>query len=481
MVELNLTTFTKRKNSTKRPESFDLTVDAVFKEACSDYNPTFIFRNDSNTFPWNYLEWGGWYYWIDNVIREKNQMVTVTCKLDPLATFKDYITGSTQFVAYDETANTEIPDTRLSKKTTEVTRVNSGAFTKLGGTASGGVGTVVIGVTGTDGISYFALTDSQAKRLFDYINTTTIPGLVNVPDIGDLTDVIDALASLAHNAGVALEQFLGSGSAADCVKSTRMIALPISSVPGSSSAIYLGKYNSGISGKKIDARIVTDFVTIAIPWTFTDWRRNAPYTEHYFFSPFIGLVHLSPSDLVGATYITANVTIDCISGSIETDLFATTAGGNVYIGTYTGSIAAEYAIGSSNTTILNAIGGVAAAVTGAVGVAAASTPAGVLAAGTAAIAGLNLANMPIPSALSGGGGGAALGLTGQCAVIEITHDTNVLPDSVAGFMGTPTMAVKSLSGLSGYVECRNASVAAPCSESELEEVNSFLNGGIYIE
>lgn len=481
-ITLKLGVVSKRKNSTYQPSSeLGAEVVAVLKDSCSDYTPTFTIKVDSNSFPYNYFEWDGWFYWIENVIREKNQLITFTGKLDPLATYKSQIVNSTQFVAYDTTANTELVDSRLSKITTGVTRVASGTFTNLGAVASSASGAVVIGVVGEGGISYFALSQSSANQLFDYINTTTIPGLVDIPEISDLTDVLHALASLAHNVGVALEQFLGSGSAADCIKSTRMIALPLSAISGSSGQIYCGKFNTGVSGKKIDYRIVNDSVSIAVPWTYSDWRRNSPYTEHYFYSPFIGLIHLPDSEMMGATFITVNVKIDVVSGDIAAEMFATTPGGSVYIGNYSGSIAAEYSIGSSNVPISTQISALAAPIvpaalgmaTGGLGYAAAV--------GTAGIAGVAIANTPVPTCISGGGGGACLGFAGNAAVIEVTHNTNVEPSSVSGFMGTPTMAVKSLSGLSGYVECRNATVAAPCSQTELDEIAAFMNGGIFIE
>ena len=61
------------------------------------------------------------------------------------------------------------------------------------------------------------------------------------------------------------------------------------------------------------------------------------------------------------------------------------------------------------------------------------------------------------------------------------HNTNVDPSSVTVFMGTPTMQVKSLAGLTGYVECKCASVALPASDAIINKVNNALNGGIYIE
>ena len=65
--------------------------------------------------------------------------------------------------------------------------------------------------------------------------------------------------------------------------------------------------------------------------------------------------------------------------------------------------------------------------------------------------------------------------------MTIFHDTVVSPDSVSAFMGTPAMAVKSLSGLSGYVETRLFSVSGTMLENERIEINRFMDGGVYIE
>ena len=47
--------------------------------------------------------------------------------------------------------------------------------------------------------------------------------------------------------------------------------------------------------------------------------------------------------------------------------------------------------------------------------------------------------------------------------------------------GRPVNKVDSIGDYSGYVQCLNASVALNASEQEIEEVNDFLNSGIYYE
>ena len=43
------------------------------------------------------------------------------------------------------------------------------------------------------------------------------------------------------------------------------------------------------------------------------------------------------------------------------------------------------------------------------------------------------------------------------------------------------MAQKALSGLSGYVQTKAASVSAPFYGGIIEEVNAALDGGVFIE
>ena len=101
--------------------------------------------------------------------------------------------------------------------------------------------------------------------------------------------------------------------------------------------------------------------------------------------------------------------------------------------------------------------------------------------GGAAVAGIIGGNTPAVSCVSGGGGGAAIGLRKRCYIFEVTHDTTVSPDSVSASIGTPAMAQKTLGSLSGYVQTRAASVSAPMYGDVIGECNSLLDGGVFIE
>ena len=118
----------------------------------------------------------------------------------------------------------------------------------------------------------------------------------------------------------------------------------------------------------------------------------------------------------------------------------------------------------------------------AIGTALAAGPLGA-AMGTGGIMGMLDHIRPLAQTIGTAGGSAllALGLPKPLTVIEVTHDTTVSPSSVSGIIGTPTNAVKSLSGLTGYVETRNASVSGAMTDRERIAINRYLDGGIYIE
>ena len=480
-LTLTLYKFSKRQNSTAVPPSGGTEVSIDLKDQTQILTPTFILH--WNSYPdYNYAQFMGRYYFISTIESIRNDIWALSCSVDLLATYKAEILATSAFVAYDTTANTEITDRRLSTKTTTVHAENVGNAGDMLGRGY----CVAINTVGESGCATYIMDMEDAagllntleqtmKALFPASTDPTPPPLSTLEEI--MTSISDAIAN-------GFRQIIGSANAADCIKSAFLIPIPASYISGTADTVKLGIYNTHKSAKKRTSRGIQTSMNVSIPWQATDWRRNAPYTEVYLYIPFIGVVSYPASALIGATMFNILIALDETAGdAIFTVSIDLASGGSAtkVIGQYTANIAAPFPIGASNitpaalgTSILAAAGVAAAAV--------ATGGAAAVAAGTAGIVGEINSATPIPSSIGSAGGGALLALWGyapRCLVIF--HDTNVAPDSVSAVIGTPANEVKSLSGLSGYVETRCASVSGDMLESERTQLNALLDGGIYLE
>lgn len=475
-------TFDKRRNSTKTPdvagvdgEEFEI----VLKSPTSYKNPSLHVLRAAEGFGFNYMDWSGWLYWIDDVVSVGNDRYEIHCSLDALGTLRPWILNTTAFVLYDQTPNTEIPDTRLSTKTVRGFRSASGAFNYIGNISDPSGAIVVLGITTKDGASFFAVSQTVAQSLLTDVNNTELPNLFPTGPTGGTVE--DYLEYLGEEFQTFFERVLGCSSASSAITSAIQIPLSLGAAHGNSQQIYLATYPTGKTGLEIDRRATADTMTIAIPWTFSDWRRRAPYTALYLFCPYFGMVALPTEELIGETSITIEASVDLPTGEAVFEVFGTTT--NHYIGTYSANLGGYYTVGAGGVSfgrqITTAIG---ATVAGAAIIASGGSAAAMAAKiGGAAVAGVIGGNTPNVSSISGGGGGASIGLRRNSYIFEVTHDTTVAPDSVTASIGTPAMAQKALSGLSGYVQTKAASVSAPFYGGIIEEVNAALDGGVFIE
>lgn len=428
---------------------------------------------------WSHFSMEGRYYKITDIRSIRQKIIEVSGDVDVLATWKSNIQAMTAFVAYDTTSNTEITDKRLSLKTTAVRSENVGnAWDYLGKGL-----TVMLNVVGEDRCATYAVSLANAVGLIDSTRLHNyLDGILEQVDPDDPpADWLEKIADAITNG---FRQFVSAPSAADCIKSAFILPIPYASLSGNSETIMLGQFNTGVTGKLRTSRGIQDASYVAIPWQANDWRRNAPYHEIYLYIPFIGVISYPASACIGASGFYVDAAFDETAGDavFTVALDAISAGSATkVIGQYTTNIAANFAIGSSNITprqLMTSIGSAAVAI----GASIATGGAAAIAAGTAGIMGEMNSVSPVPSSVGGAGGGAVLALFGYTPrCMTIFHDTTVSPDSVSAVIGTPTMATKSLSALSGYVETRNASVAGGMTDTERKAINSYLDGGIYIE
>lgn len=464
--------FSKRKNSTKQPGTAGTTITLNLKDDTSMVQPTFVLAG--NNFVYNYIQFAGRYYYVDDVVSLHNGLCEVQCNIDVLATYKSAIQAASAYVLYYTHNNTEITDHRLSAKTTQTTDSENGTFDYFG------VGfTHVLTTVGENHVNSYKLNLSEIK---DIVSTTFFNSLdqelSNVPAI-DTTSVETAISDagrfvvdLFKSAAIASTYV---GKITDCIRNCYVLPIDPASWGGTLESVYLGKCDTGKDGYVLGAmdRVLHDSATVAIPWQATDWRRNAPYHEIYLYIPAIGLTTISPSDVIGENYLYVDVEVDKLSG----DAIFNVGTASKVLAQYTTNVAVNFPIGANNidpARAAMAVGNMASAIaSGNLGLTVAE--------------GLGLANAIQPQAMSIGsnGGGAFLGLVSfqgkKVYCFTVFHDTTVDPSSVSAIKGTPYNGVMSLSGVSGYVQTSGASVDIAGYGNEKDMVNNYLNGGIYIE
>lgn len=299
------------------------------------------------------------------------------------------------------------------------------------------------------------------------------------------TNVATALSFLCDTVWSLGRQLVATGKAADNLKSARMYPVAYTEwrYAESGTPLYLGNYRITSGGQGVTASLLAatsncgETHSIQIPWQATDWRRNAPFHSVYVYLPFYGLLYIPTSEIIDDTSIMIETTLT-LAGTVIFRLYGMGATAH-RIGEYSATVSSDFFIGASNTTPMAMLTGGASMATSIAATAGATTVAGAVA-GVAGLIGTTNAIMPISSG-GGGVGGGTLPLLQEYQVITIFHDTNIDPASVSATIGTPTMAVKQIGTLSGFVQTQGASVAASCDETTRAEINALLDGGIYYE
>lgn len=97
-MTINLYNFSKRQNSTAQPSGSGTAVTCTLKENCSLFNPVFQLAASYATAEKNYVKWGTRYYFVKDIVYETNSLASLYCEEDVLASWKNAIGTSTQYV-----------------------------------------------------------------------------------------------------------------------------------------------------------------------------------------------------------------------------------------------------------------------------------------------------------------------------------------------------------------------------------------------
>lgn len=462
------TNFSKRKNSTLRPNDLQATeIDIRLKDDCSVINPVI----QSSTIPidanYFYIPDFGRYYFLDNTERTSQQLKDHSTEVDVLATFKDYIGSSSAQISYASSGwNKDLIDNRAAIFGSRTVKTVHKSTVLI----SDGDNCYIIGIinNSNDGkhgaVSYYIMNDAQLQALIAKLTDSSIVSQLQQQFTGDWMQLI-----------------------VSCVWLPIPHTTAILAYGGVIGTITVGGLNfpdvtcSKIGGSPIAKIIDTD---LTIP-KIGDFRDLQPYTSASLYLPGVGLTDLNINDFYNSTSVKVKFYLDCVSGE---GLYQISNDNNQILKSVIFDAAMSVALahtvtgaGSALMSVGGMIGGIAGvAVSAATGNAVGAAVSGLstLAAAGAAVAQCNQRSTSVKGS---NGGRAEYVVTNIILTLVVLDTEDVDSASYIARWGRPVGEVNSISSHSGYIQCDNASVSMPGTATEKDRVNSYLNNGFFYE
>lgn len=448
MTELVLYHFSKRKNSTKRPTGQGTEVPCLLKSATTFQSPTFILQRPMNDMlQFNYAKWADHYYFIDSTTSINAGQTEISCTEDVLATYKNEIGNYTCFIERSSNQTTLANDTMYiptndwvlsTRNVIHKEKIMTSTYSQQ----------YIIRVVSRTGVASYYINGNQLNDLLDYMYTES-----------NFTDVItDAITKLMFDPFKYIVDLKWIPFVESAFKNNN------------NEAIQLGFWDSGVMAKRIDENTVVNFsYSFAFDnplYAITDFRYYNPSFSNYFIKlPFIGVVALNPykiDESVNALY-----QFDATSGLCNVFLQSK----KVVFASYQFQLSVPLQIGYATTNI-------AQLTTSAVSLVSAGLQGNIAHGISSGIEAGRSITAPEVSML-GTIGNISNILNNQILEFNSYACTSIEPYGASE--GYADGNVRSISGLSGYIKCRNASIEISGFTGDQEAVNNYLNSGFYYE
>ena len=468
MQLLTYVNFSKRRNSTKQPSGGNA-YNVLLKEDCSLMKPRFLMTGPN--IDTNYVKWAGRYYYVSDIIYHSNDIQELVCELDSLATFKTEIGNYSTLIsraASDQDYN--VVDSIYPAKTVPITKrvavSNPGLFT-----TDFKSGTFLIGTSGRRGQTVYVCSWAQATAAM----TAMFPAL---------SMTFNAWVDSAFNTAV----MGGSSSATQYITFFKWVPIPFAvsaSLTQSANEFYVGSWNlcdgAILTGPihyvsdNINYSILSQLVTFPARddnGARGKWEYLAPFASYSLYAPPFGLINIDPAYLISAgRQISFDLMVEFLGGNATLrTYYSIDQSGPKMEGIYTHNLAIDLRQAGSSVNIGGVIGGAAAAV--------AAYAEGEYVKMAGGIASAAAAAIPRAGAIGGGGAGPTADM-GQTWYAYATYFDPI--DENRAELGRPLAEVRAINSLSGFVKCADAHIDIPGHPEEMNEINAFLNAGIFYE
>lgn len=449
-------TFQKRINSTKQPTGGS-SYNIILKEGCSVNHPTIALDIGLASSPaalnYCYIAEFGRYYWVK--WRFEDRLWIGECNVDPLASFKTQIGASNCYVARSASSyNLRVVDNfypALAKNTHEANTITS-PFDKKGsyvvgiqGKGSGGKGGAV---------TYYRATADGLKTLINY--------MLSDASLYGQSDISDELLKCVFNP----LQYIVS-----------CMWFPFSPAV-TTGGLSFGWWDASISGiNRLSGLEWGTNMSFTIPKhpkaaTRGQYLNLPPFASYRLEAGQWGVIPLDNFNLLDNTSLSCDYKVDLMTGSGRFNIQYRDK--LIYESIHTAQIGVPIQLGQNmfnQGALIGAAGGavntVKSAVTG--------DPAGMLVNGLSAIGDAAQLTQSIPSSVGSNG------TISFNNVFGIMADFLDIADEDLQSRGRPLCEAKTISSLSGFIQCYDADPAISCSDEELSMIVQYMNNGFFYE
>lgn len=465
--------FSKKLNSTALPTGAGTSYDCVLKDTSSILKPKIGIKWDgSGSAPANlnyaYIQKYLRYYYVSNwTYSERQWWADLT--VDPLASHRGPIGDSIKYVLRSSATHDPLAIDSMWNAKAEAVGAGTIAGSSLGwANYGGGGGTFVITVIGEQN----TVTSNSVAVQYE-CSGTELQNMISAL----FTDVNGAINQAVGGAATELEALkeilrLPSRFSTDLSQYIKGIMWFPFSFPSSGGVMMrLGVHPVGVFNVVGSPMIVFSgsVATSGLLYGRERWECLAPFGRYWFSMQPFGMIEIDPFVAVDSPSLTYSVAVDALSGLGIMTLYAdagasgtrrilATRCAQIGVSVPYGSVAPNYA------GAINLAAGVAA-MTG-------HPDVGALLGGIG-----SAASMGYPAHSSGtAGGGAALEGVGYF-MYEVFDHVDV--DNAES--GRPLCKTVQLSGIPGFILCKEGDVAAPATDQELAQIASYLTGGFFYE
>ena len=452
-MEARFWNFKKRVNSTKQPSEEGVSIPFKYKDASDLHNPIITMSNWN--VEWNYCKINDLYFYVDSCSPVATNLFQVKLTIDVLATYKSDILATRANVIYSANKwDKDLVDNRylLSANFMEVVREATVAFSNKG---------------------TFVLTVMATGSIPTGIATTYYIKAEDMVAIAVKVNTTNTWQDLLQNIG-------GWGNA---FISLHYMPYPLSRIGTTTkSKLAIGEY--------IDTEIEVDVQTseyntviepveyeLPLDWVYDDFRNTSRFTQMTLDIPGYGLINLNATDFYKQTSILIKEYVDYYTGSVTWEIRALPI--NKVITRVSANLKVTLPLGQTQGTTQAGIGALAStAATTALSLS--GHPYAAITSGAYAIAN---AFHPTPITAFGSISGSFInGNMTRKLVLRIKYFfNNDVPENFNTICGGLVNRVLQLSECVGYVKTDSASVSADAYLTELNQINTMLNGGVFIE